>query len=52
MNWKQIKETIETDLLVNLSENSRRRAIQKQDAYTIKYATTNLICLYLQQVKQ
>lgn len=27
MNWKQIKETIETDLLVNLSENSRRRAI-------------------------
>ena len=44
MNWKQIKETIETDLLVNLNENSRRRAITEARCiyYKICYDKLNM----------
>ena len=44
MNWKQIKETIENDLIINLSENSRRRAITEARSvyYKICYDKLNM----------
>ena len=43
-NWKQVKETIETDLIINLSENSRRRQITEARSvyYKICYDKLNM----------
>ena len=44
MNWEKIKETMETDLNINLSEKSRRRVITEARSvyYQVCYTKLNM----------